>query len=186
VKIRLLWAIAAFFLASIAPGALAQSNPPASAPPPAQAASQSASQESPTVAPGTAKQENRVWTNDNIGSALARQDISVLESKAANSAPMGKPAHKTALQNAKSYYSQVAKLRAQIASLDKNIAQLQAVIDGAPTGDGKTSTRPRGVKATNWNAELTQLKQQREGLMTRLVALENQGQHHGIPHNPKS
>ena len=86
-------------------------------------------------------------------------------------------------RSAKWYHDRIAKLQAAVFSLDHDIAQLQAAIDGKPTGDTKTSTRPRGVKQDDWAVESAQLQKQREKILVEITALRDEAFHNGIPTN---
>ena len=63
------------------------------------------------------------------------------------------------------------------------IAQLQSAIDGKPTGDAKSSQRPRGVKADDWSVEMQELQKKRDGILDQISALKDQARHHGVPAN---
>jgi hypothetical protein len=81
------------------------------------------------------------------------------------------------------YHDQIAKLQAKLPPLDAQIAQLQAAIDGAPTGDAKTSTRPQGVKAGDWRLQLADTQKQRDGIAEKIATLQDEARHVGIPPN---
>ena len=61
-------------------------------------------------------------------------------------------------KNPKPYQAQIARLEGQIPPLDQQIAELQDAIDGKPTGDAKTSKRPRSVQADDWNVQMQDLQ----------------------------
>ncbi|HKV05302.1 MAG TPA: hypothetical protein VJO53_09375 [Candidatus Acidoferrales bacterium] len=122
----------------------------------------------------------KVWTNDDVNTL---RDESVISTVGASSTRPAKPAANPKGQNTKSYQDQIAKLQAQIPLLDSQIAELRAAIEGKPTGDSKTSKRPRGVKADEWPAEMEQLQKKRADILARISALEDQARHSGAPAN---
>ena len=81
------------------------------------------------------------------------------------------------------YHDQIAKLQAKLPPLDAQIAQLQAAINGEPTGDAKSSTRPKGVKSGDWREELADARQKRDAIAGKIAALQDEARHVGIPAN---
>ncbi|MGH9723521.1 MAG: hypothetical protein ACRD41_00505, partial [Candidatus Acidiferrales bacterium] len=72
----------------------------------------------------------------------------------------------------------------QIPPLDAKIAQLQAAIAGHSINDPKTSSRPYGgVKPGDWQMQLNQYQQNREELLAKISALQDQARHAGVPDN---
>jgi hypothetical protein len=148
------------------------------------AADQSSATNNSTAAPAPPAAK-KVWTNDDVTDLRGESAISTVgQPNAKNGA---KPGDKSATNakngNAKSYQAQIARLEAQIPPLDAQIAELQAAIDGKPTGDGKTSQRPRGVKADDWSVEMQQLQKKREDTLEQIAALKDQARHQGVPAN---
>jgi hypothetical protein len=124
----------------------------------------------------------KVWTNDDVSDLRDGPAISTFTEPNNKPAKTGaRPASKG--RDAKSYQDQIAKLQAQIPPLDMQIADLQAAIDGKPTGDSKESTRPRGVKADQWPVELDQLQKKRGDIEMHISALEDEARHNGVPPN---
>jgi hypothetical protein len=125
----------------------------------------------------------KVWTNDDV--AGAHESASAFSPASPNSKP-GKGSQSAAGakgRDAKWYHDQIAKLEAQVPPLDSQIADLQAAIDGKPTGDGKESERPRFVKGGDWATELTQLRSRRVDLLSKIDALQDQARRNGVPDN---
>ncbi|HEY4710981.1 MAG TPA: hypothetical protein VIH46_12480, partial [Candidatus Acidoferrales bacterium] len=133
---------------------------------------------SSTPAPPAGK---KVWTNDDVGDLRSDSVISTVGSSNPKSGV--KPATASKNNDAKSYQAQIARLEAQIPPLDSQIAELQAAIDGKPTGDAKTSQRPRGVKADDWSVEKQDLETKRDAIVEQINALRDQARHRGIPAN---
>ncbi len=146
----------------------------------APAASQtSATNASPaTPAPPAGK---KVWTNDDVSDLRGESVISTVGSSNAKAASKPAPAAKNA--SAKSYQAQIERLEAQIPPLDAQIAELQAAIDGKPTGDGKTSQRPRSVKTDDWSVEMQELQKKRDDTLEHIAALKDQARHQGVAPN---
>jgi hypothetical protein len=173
--------LAAFLLAAgAATTARAQNTSSGEATPAAGQVSGTNSSPATPAAPASKK----VWTND---------DVTVLRGESAIST-VGQPNAKTGAKpgdkpgagkngNAKAYQAQIARLEAQVPPLDAQIAELQAAIDGKPTGDGKTSQRPRGVKADDWSVEMQQLQKKRDNTLDQIAALKDQARHQGVPAN---
>jgi hypothetical protein len=171
------WALsfaAGMFLSATNAGALcAQSNPPP--PAPAQAAD-SAAQTAP----------KKVWTNDNVKTPEGQPEVSTFQPEnRGTSQPDGKVRGKSAAstrnnRDAKWYQDQIAKLQAKIPPLDAQIVELQAAIKGEPTGDAKSSARPRGVKADSWEGEMAQLQKQRDDIVDKIAALQDEARHNGV------
>jgi chaperonin cofactor prefoldin len=123
----------------------------------------------------------KVWTNDDVTDLRGESTISTVGQPSAKNSD--KPAPNAKNGNAKSYQAQIARLEAQIPQLDAQIAELQAAIDGKPTGDGKTSQRPRGVKADDWSVEMQQLHKKRDDTVDKIATLKDQARHQGVPPN---
>ncbi|HXQ26504.1 MAG TPA: hypothetical protein VN822_08880 [Candidatus Acidoferrales bacterium] len=168
--------LAAFCLVtSVAPAARAQSD----------SAPQSAQPSSPaTQAASTPPATKKVWTNDDVTGLRSESTISTVgDSNAGPAKPVEKPAAAGKNRDPKWYQDQIAKLRAQIPPLDSQIVELQAAIDGKPTGNGKESARPRGVKADDWSVEMTELQKKRDGIVARISGLEDEARHNGVAAN---
>jgi hypothetical protein len=124
----------------------------------------------------------KVWSNEDVNGL---RDPSIASSlppaptKAQSSATGRKPPANT--KDAKWYSDTITKLQAKIPPLDDQIAELQAAIDGKPTGNGTASERPRSVKADSWPVEMDNLEKQRDGIQSQLDALYDQARRSGIP-----
>jgi len=147
------WALsfaAGLFLSATNAGALrAQSNPPPPEPPAPTKAEASSAAQTPS---------KKVWTNEDVKTPEGQPEVSTFQPEnRGTSQPDGKVRGKSGAsgknnRDAKWYQDQIAKLQAKVPPLDAQIAQLQAAINGDPTGDAKSSIRPRGVKADSWQA----------------------------------
>jgi hypothetical protein len=148
------------------------------------ATGQTASTSNSTVAPAPPAAK-KVWTNDDVTDLRGESAISTVGQPTAKNG--AKPGNKTAANakngNVKAYQAQIARLEAQIPPLDAQIAELQAAIDGKPTGDGKTSQRPRGVKADDWSVEMQELQKKRDDTLEQIAALKDQARHQGVAPN---
>jgi hypothetical protein len=142
---------------------------------------QSSSQAAAPAAPSTKK----VWTNDDVTDL---RDNSAISTVGGSNAKSGRPAANRQAATSKRgdpnwYRDQIAKLQAQLPPLDRQIAQLQDAIDGTPTGDSKTSTRPTGVRGGDWRTELIQLQTKRDSIAAHITALQDEARHNGVPAN---
>ena len=135
-----------------------------------------------SVVPGAAQDPSKkVWTNEDVAGLRDNTAISTFGSaktKAPTSA--AKPA-KTGARNATWYHNQIAKLQAEVPPLNDQIAGLQAALDGKPTGDEKTSTRPYGVKIDSWTEQRDELSKKRDGVLAQIDSLRDEARHNGIP-----
>jgi hypothetical protein len=125
----------------------------------------------------------KVWTNEDV-TALHDEPISTFgkpNAKAAKAPAGTKPG--AAGQNSQQLLNEIKKLQGQIPPLDSQIAQLQAAIEGRPTGDAKTSARPYGVKLDSWQAQLAELQKKRDDTLMRIGGLQDQARHNGVPGN---
>ncbi|HYL67935.1 MAG TPA: hypothetical protein VEX69_02120 [Candidatus Limnocylindria bacterium] len=166
------------FLAASAVAARAQATQETQQPAPAQTTAQN----SATNTPASQTPPKKVWTNEEMSSLDPHAGVSTVGN--ANSAkPGAKPHANSKNHDPKWYQDQIAKLQAQIPPLDKQIAELQAAIDGKPTGDAVKSTRPSGVKFDNWTSELAQYQKKRDDLLAQISVLQDQARHAGVAPN---
>ncbi len=121
----------------------------------------------------------KVWTNDDVSDLRADSTISTVGSTGAR--PAGKTVSKP--QNQRQYQAQIARLEGQIPVLDKQIAELQDAIDGKPTGDAKSSQRPRNVRADDWNVQMQDLQKKKQDILDHVAALKDEARHHGVAPN---
>jgi uncharacterized protein YukE len=123
----------------------------------------------------------KVWTNEDVSDLRANSTISTVGSTSTKTAgkvaPSGKP------KNAKQYQAQIARLEGQIPDLDKQIAELQDAIDGKPTGDAKSSKRPRSVQADDWNVQMQDLQKKKQDILDQIAAMKDEARHQGVPPN---
>ncbi len=157
----------------------------------AQAPTSNPAAEAPTASGQTPAQSSvqqtpakKVWTNEDVGELRNESAISTFgsnsKSSTAKSSSAGqKPASKG--KDAKWYRDQITKLEASVPPLDDQIAELQAAIDGKPTGNGTESARPRGVKADSWPVEMDNLQKKRSTVLSQINALYDDARHNGIP-----
>ena len=133
--------------------------------------------DSTASAPAPAK---KVWTNEDL-SALPDQSVgSTSPQPASRTSNSGQRPAANKGRDAKWYHDQIAKLQAQIPPLDAQIKELQDAIDGKPTGDGKRSARPSGVKADDWAVERDDLQKKKDGILERITALEDEARRNDI------
>jgi hypothetical protein len=124
----------------------------------------------------------KVWTNDDVTGL--REDSVISSFTEPNAKPAKSAANPAPKEHdAKWYQNQLTKLRAQIPTIDAHISELQAAIDGKPTGDGKESTRPYGVRADQWPAELDRLQKRRDRIQAEITALKDQARRDSVPAN---
>jgi hypothetical protein len=165
----------------IATSAQCQSSSTPGNPPPQNSAAGSpaapASAEPPPVAPPVKK----VWTNDDVGDLRADSTISTVGSTGTQTARKSTASAKP--KNQQQFQAQIARLEGQIPALDKQIAELQDAIDGKPTGDAKSSQRPRSVKADDWNVQMQDLQKKKQDVLDHIAALKDEARHQGVAPN---
>jgi hypothetical protein len=130
-----------------------------------------------TPAPPAGK---KVWTNEDVSDLRTNSTISTVGSTDT------KPSAKTAAGKPKyprQYQAQIARLEGQIPQLDQQIAELQDAIDGKPTGDAKSSKRPRNVQADDWNVQMQDLQKKKQGILDQIAAMKDEARHQGVPPN---
>lgn len=178
---RLLTFLAAILcVACAATAARAQSSSSGSSGEAAPAAGQAAATNASTATPAPPAGK-KVWTNDDVTDLRGESVISTVGTT--NAKPADQPSLAAKNKVAKPYQAQIARLEAQIPPMDSQIAELQAAIDGKPTGDAKTSQRPRGVKADDWSVEMQELQKKRDGIVEQISELRDQARHRGVPAN---
>jgi hypothetical protein len=173
--------LAAFFAAP-ARAQNSPATPPTEQAQPAAAPQANAPDAKPAGAPQLAK---RVWTNENMPSHDPAGASASQGSNGSTVAPNGgaRPKASTSNKDEKWYRDQISKLQAKLPALDQGIADLQAAINGKPTGNGETSSRPRGVKTDDWATQLRDLQKQRDDILARIDALKDEARHKGVSPN---
>jgi hypothetical protein len=122
----------------------------------------------------------KVWTNEDMREVHRSNAISTFSAsnnKPANGKPVG-----TAKGNkdAKQYQDRILGLQAKLPPLDEQIVQLQAALNG----DTVNSTRHvGGAKIDDWHDELVRLQQQREDIVAKISALQDEARRNGVPAN---
>jgi hypothetical protein len=178
-------AAALFFIAvaACATGArtqTAQPVPPAQAQTPAPAPAQPAAQDSAALSATPQPPAKKVWSNEDMKDLDPHAGVSTVGKE--NAQPARSAAKSTSTAHDPQWYkNKIAQLQAQVPPLEKLIAELQAAIDGKPTGDAVQSTRPSGVKFDNWSNELAEYQKKRDGLLAQIAALQDEARHNGVP-----
>lgn len=177
-------ALALFAAAALAPAGGAQQNDSAAQnPPPTPAATTAPTAPDSTAAPPkTPAPDKKVWTNEEVGKMDPHTGVSTI-GKEDHSNQGQRSGPNSAHHDAKWYHDEIAKMQAKVADLDKQIAELDAALSGNPTGDTKKSARPTGVKSDDWKDERNRLAAQREGLLAKITALQDEARHNGVPPN---
>lgn len=141
------------------------------------AANASVATSTTTTAPAPAK---KVWTNEDMREVHRNDAISTFSAtnnKPANGKP---PATAKANKEAKQYQDRILALQAKLPPLDEQIAQLQAALNG----DTVNSTRHvGGAKIDDWRDELVRAQQQREDIVAKISALQDEARRNGVPPN---
>jgi hypothetical protein len=128
----------------------------------------------------TAAPAKKVWTNEDMGEVHKNSVISTFSAtsnKPANSKPI---ATAKGNKDAKNYQTQITRLQEKLPPLDEQIAQLQAALNG----DSVNSTRHvGGAKIDDWHDELVRAQQQREEIVAKISALQDEARRNGVPAN---
>jgi hypothetical protein len=130
--------------------------------------------------PSATASPKKVWTDEDMKDVHKNSVISTFS--ATNNKPAnGKPAG-TANGNkdAKQYQDQILKLREKLPPLDEQITQLQAALNG----DTVNSTRHvGGAKIDDWHDELVRAQKQRDDIVAKISALQDEARRNGVPPN---
>jgi hypothetical protein len=128
----------------------------------------------------TAAPAKKVWTNEDMGDVHKNSVISTF-SATSNKPANGKPtAAAKGNKDAKNYQTQITRLQEKLPPLDEQIAQLQAAL----TGDTVNSTRHvGGAKIDDWHDELVRARKEREDIVVRISALQDEARRNGVPAN---
>jgi len=147
------------------------------APTPATANSNATTSANATAGPAATK---KVWTNEDMRDVHTHDAISTFS--AASSKPAnGKPAaNAKGSKDPKQYQTQITRLQEKLPPLDEQISQLQAALNGNTVN----STRHvGGAKIDDWRDELVRLQKQREDIVTKISALQDEARRNGVPPN---
>jgi hypothetical protein len=132
---------------------------------------------STTTATAPAK---KVWTNEDMSDVHRNDVISTFSNKSnkpANNKPAGNANGNAA---AKNYQTQITRLQEKLPPLDEQISQLQAALNG----DTVNSVRHvGGAKIDDWRDELARLQKQREDIVAKISALQDEARRKGVPAN---
>jgi hypothetical protein len=122
----------------------------------------------------------KVWTNEDMRDVHRNDAISTF-SNTSNKPANGKPtATAKSNKDAKNYQTQITRLQEKLPPLDEQIAQLQAALNG----DTVNSTRHvGGAKIDDWRDELVRAQKQREDIVAKISALQDEARRNGVPAN---
>jgi uncharacterized protein YukE len=115
----------------------------------------------------------KVWTNDDFDShaATAAKPAVAPKPKPAKSKPASG-------KNAGWYRTQISKLNNQVADIDQQIASYQAALNGEPPPN--QGVQEYHMRRADWQAEIQKLNKQKQDLLDRISALEDEARHNGI------
>jgi hypothetical protein len=157
-----------------------QTAPAGDAAAPAQTNSTSSADATTSTTPSATAPAKKVWTNDDMREV--HRDNAISTFSATNKKPANAKPAATAKANkdAKQYQDRILALQAKLPPLDEQIAQLQAALNG----DTVNSTRHvGGAKIDDWRDELVRAQQQREDIVAKVSALQDEARRSGVPPN---
>lgn len=157
-----------------------QTAPAGDAAAPAQTNSTSSADATTSTTPSATAPAKKVWTNDDMREV--HRDNAISTFSATNKKPANAKPAATAKANkdAKQYQDRILALQAKLPPLDEQIAQLQAALNG----DTVNSTRHvGGAKIDEWRDELVRAHQQREDIVAKVSALQDEARRNGVPPN---
>jgi hypothetical protein len=157
-----------------------QTAPAGDAAAPAQTNSTSSADATTSTTPSATAPAKKVWTNDDMREV--HRDNAISTFSATNKKPANAKPAATAKANkdAKQYQDRILALQAKLPPLDEQIAQLQAALNG----DTVNSTRHvGGAKIDDWRDELVRAHQQREDIVAKVSALQDEARRNGVPPN---
>ena len=122
----------------------------------------------------------KVWTNEDMRDVHRNDAISTF-SNTSNKPANAKPAASAkGNKDAKNYQTQITRLQEKLPPLDEQISQLQAALNG----DTVNSTRHvGGAKIDDWRDELVRAQKQREDIVAKISALQDEARRNGVPAN---
>jgi uncharacterized protein YukE len=126
--------------------------------------------DAPDVKP--APKPKKVWTNDDMGDLRANSTVSVVGNQKKNVNPTYYPPAGQTEYAVKMYRQQIDQLQAQVASIDKQIANLQDAKNGK-TVDSSRKYDPWGGKQGDWNSQIEQLQKGRDNVLQQIDSLES-------------
>ena len=154
---------------SALPGAFAQEATP-NTQTSAQPAAAPDKKDSPDAKP--APKPKKVWTNDDMADLHANSTVSVVGNQKKNANPTYYPPAGQTENAVKMYRQQIDQLQAQVASIDKQIANLQDAKNGK-TVDSTRKYDPWGGKLGDWDSQIEQLQKSRDGVLQQIDSLES-------------
>jgi hypothetical protein len=157
-----------------------QTAPAGDAAAPAQTNSTSSADATTSTTPSATAPAKKVWTNEDMREV--HRDNAISTFSATNKKPANAKPAATAKANkdAKQYQDRILALQAKLPPLDEQIAQLQAALNG----DTVNSTRHvGGAKIDDWRDELVRAQQQREDIVAKVSALQDEARRNGVPPN---
>jgi hypothetical protein len=157
-----------------------QTAPAGDAAAPAQTNSTSSADATTSMTPSATAPAKKVWTNEDMREV--HRDNAISTFAATNKKPANAKPAATAKANkdAKQYQDRILALQAKLPLLDEQIAQLQAALNG----DTVNSTRHvGGAKIDDWRDELVRAQQQREDIVAKVSALQDEARRNGVPPN---
>jgi len=115
----------------------------------------------------------KVWTNDDFDphAAGAPKPAMAAKPKPAKTKP-------AAGKNANFYQTQIASLNKQIAGIDQQIASYQAALNGE--AQPNPGLQEFHLRRGDWQGEIQKLTQQKQDLLGKVSALEDEARHNGI------
>jgi hypothetical protein len=132
---------------------------------------------STTTTPPPAK---KVWTNEDMRAVHSHDAISTFSNKSNKPASNKPAANASGNKDAKNYQTQITRLQEKLPPLDEQISQLQAALNG----DTVNSTRHvGGAKIDDWHDELVRLQKQREDIVAKISALQDEARRNGVAQN---
>lgn len=175
VRNDLRWSLSAGLLAGVllASPALAQSQSPSTS------QDQPAVQQNPTTAP------KKVYTNEDL-KRMDPGDVSVVGNSRATAKPGTTTAANGQAKNEQYWRNRAQKLRAEMAEVDRQIAEMTAAdqAKGAGTGSSNGSTAPplsAYHTASRANTQLQRLQSRKAQLQRQMDQLEDEAQRAGVP-----
>jgi peptidoglycan hydrolase CwlO-like protein len=134
------------------------------------------------TSPAPAQPAKKVWTNDDVSDLHANSVISTLGNSSAKPAKTAatRPAPNSKNKDATWYRNQITKLQEQLPPIDQKISDLQTVINGGQVNEVR---HYGGNKIDDWHDELARLQTQREGIVAKISALQDEARHNGVSPN---
>lgn len=122
----------------------------------------------------------KVWTNEDLDSLRGKPGVSTVG--IADTKPANQGANQGTVKghDLAWYHQQIQTLQQKIPPLDDKIQKLEAALSGKQVDSVRTWG---AVRPDDWRDQLARLQKQKEDILAKIAALQDQARHSGVPAN---